>query len=283
VFRIGVGSTLVRHSSPESEAAETTAKAQTLVTAMSDDRSPAGSGRSTDATPTLAGHPDVENALRERNSALNPFWFADEDERLTSGHPKLRGFRVLLVDNEDTFTSMLAHHLRSLGLDTEIRRYDDAYPLSGFDAILVGPGPGDPRSLDDGRIAQAHKVVSDLLESGTPFLAVCLGHQVLSYQLGLELVLRETPDQGVQHRIELFGEPQRVGFYNTYVARSDVDEFTPDGSTERVRVSRDSRTGEVHALRSARFSSLQFHLESALTQNGRQILADALVPLLAPE
>jgi phenazine biosynthesis protein phzE len=282
-FRIGVGSTLVRHSSAESEAAETRAKARTLTTAMGDGRS-AGVAETTSTTPpALAEHPEVEQALRDRNSALNPFWFADEDERLTVGHPKLSGLRALLVDNEDTFTSMLAHHLRSLGLDTEIRRYDEAYPLTGFDLVLVGPGPGDPRSLDDGRIAQAHKVVGDLLSSGTPFLAVCLGHQVLSYQLGLELVPRETPDQGVQHEIALFDVKEKVGFYNTFVARSDVDEFTPDGATEPVRVSRDRRTGEVNALRSARFSSLQFHLESALTQNGRQILADALVPLLAAD
>jgi phenazine biosynthesis protein phzE len=45
-------------------------------------------------------------------------------------------------------------------------------------------------------------------------------------------------------------------------------------------VSRDRRTGEVNALRGAHFTSLQFHLESVLTQHGRQILADALVPLL---
>jgi phenazine biosynthesis protein phzE len=274
-FRIGAGSTLVRHSRAESEAAETRAKAQSLLTAMNDNDRRAAAG----APAPLPVTAEVEQALAERNSALNDFWFADEDARLSVGHPQLAGYRMLLVDNEDTFTSMLAHHLRSLGLDTEIRRYDDAYPLSEFDVVLVGPGPGDPRCVDDGRIAQVHKVVGDLLATRQPFLAVCLGHQVLSHQLGLELVPRETPDQGVQHLIDLFGVPERVGFYNTYVARSDVDSFTSPAGTP-VRVSRDRRTGEVNALRGGHFTSLQFHLESVLTQHGRQILADALVPVL---
>jgi len=39
------------------------------------------------------------------------------------------------------------------------------------------------------------------------------------------------------------------------------------------------RSGEVHALRSKRFSSVQFHLESVLTQNGRHIVAKLLTDL----
>ena len=44
-------------------------------------------------------------------------------------------------------------------------------------------------------------------------------------------------------------------------------------------MSRDAVTGEVHALRSKRFSSVQFHLESVLTQNGQHIAARLLTDL----
>ena len=45
-----------------------------------------------------------------------------------------------------------------------------------------------------------------------PFLAVCLSHQVLSLRLGLELVRRRVPNQGVQKEVDLFGSPQRVDY-----------------------------------------------------------------------
>jgi phenazine biosynthesis protein phzE len=47
-----------------------------------------------------------------------------------------------------------------------------------------------------------------------------------------------------------------------------------------VEVSRDASTGEVHALRSVGFQSMQFHAESVLTFDGVRIVRDMLVDLL---
>lgn len=110
-------------------------------------------------------------------------------------------------------------------------------------------------------------------------MAVCLSHQILSSQLGLPIRRRREPHQGVQREISLFGEPERVGSYNTYFAVSDRDLVENQLHGVSVEVSRDDLTGEVHALRSKRFSSVQFHLESVLTQNGRHIVAKLLTDL----
>jgi phenazine biosynthesis protein phzE len=146
--------------------------------------------------------------------------------------------------------------------------------LEPFDLVVVGPGPGDPRDLLDPRIIALRRVIGQLLCRGAAFLCVCLSHQVLAAILGLDLVRKRTPAQGVQEEIDLFGHRERVGFYNTFVACSEQDLLYPMGLSGPVQVSRDPHTGEVHALRGAGFVSTQFHPESLLTQNGVHIMAE---------
>jgi len=67
--------------------------------------------------------------------------------------------------------------------------------VEGSDLIVVGPGPGDPTDVSDPKIARLHAITRDLLHGRTPFLGVCLGHQVLADELGLQLIRRESPNQ----------------------------------------------------------------------------------------
>jgi phenazine biosynthesis protein phzE len=121
----------------------------------------------------------------------------------------------------------------------------------------------------------------ELLAGSVPFLSICLGHQILAGELGLDIVRRPVPNQGVQKRVNLFGRDELVGFYNTYAARAAHDAVAGVGQRQPVEVSRQPETGEVHALRGAGFRSVQFHLESVLTQHGPQILGELLTSLLA--
>ncbi|GAA0415070.1 anthranilate synthase family protein [Streptomyces luteireticuli] len=265
---IGVGATIVRHSDPASEAAETRAKAAGLVAALE-------SG--TDQR--LGNHPSVKAALARRNETIADFWLRDPEGRRAGVLPGLEGRRVLVVDAEDTFTSMIDHQLRSLGLQVTVRRFDEEYSFDGYDLVVMGPGPGDPQETGQAKMAHLHAAVRTLLAERRPFLAVCLSHQVLSLQLGFGLRRREVPNQGVQKEIDLFGRTEHVGFYNTFAARSDRDETEVDG-VGTVRVSRDPATGEVHALRGPHFASMQFHAESVLTQDGPRIVGTAVQQVL---
>ncbi|MGW2488552.1 anthranilate synthase family protein [Streptomyces sp. NPDC001606] len=264
---IGVGATLVRHSDPASEVAETRAKAAGLVAALRD------------AAPTgFRDHPQVRSALLRRNDPLGGFWLAGRAEPAAEG-ALLGGRRVLVVDAEDTFTSMIEKQLRSLGLEVTVRRFDQPYAFDEHDLVVMGPGPGDPRATADPKIAHLDGAVRELLGTGRPFLAVCLSHQVLGRALGLELIRRAVPNQGVQREIDLFGRREHVGFYNTFAARSTRDVIDgPYGA--RVEVSRDPSTGEVHALRAERFASMQFHAESVLTRHGPRIIGSFLAGLV---
>jgi len=263
---VGVGATLVRHSDPSSEVAETRAKAASLIAAL------------TAKTPSALGdHPDVQAALARRNGTISAFWLGGN--RPTPPEVGLAGRRVLIVDGEDSFTSMLEHQLRWLGLVVTVRRYDEPYTLEEYDLVVMGPGPGDPREGNDPKISALSAAIDSLLNEHRPFLAICLSHQLLSLRLGLELERREVTNQGVQREIDLFGSTNRVGFYNTFAASSQYDALLCDG-VGRIAVSRDESTGEVHALRGPHFASMQFHPESVLTQDGVSIVADLMREVL---
>ncbi|GAB2929790.1 anthranilate synthase family protein [Streptomyces heilongjiangensis] len=266
-LRIGVGATLVRHSDPESEVAETAAKAAGLLAAIE-----------SHGPTRFADHPQVRSALEQRNATLAGFWLAGHGSGARPD-PELSGRRVLVVDAEDTFTSMLDHQLRSLGLRVTVRRFDEPYSTDGYDLVVMGPGPGDPRDVEHPKIAHLRATVRTLLDERRPFLAVCLSHQTLCTLLGFPLVRRAVPNQGVQREIDLFGARERVGFYNTFAARAEEDKAEYEG-VGVVEVSRDPDTGEVHALRGPHFASMQFHAESVLTQDGVRIVGDLIKEVL---
>ncbi|MDT3443014.1 MULTISPECIES: anthranilate synthase family protein [unclassified Pseudofrankia] len=291
-LRVPVGATLVRHSTAAGEVAETYTKAAGVLTALGLRPGPAPGPRPATGTPRtggaagagaadarLAADPRVAAALAARNTHLARFWL-EERSPATATVPALAERSALVVDGEDTFTGMLAHQLRGLGLAVTVLPWRQAGDTVGFDLVVPGPGPGDPTLWHDPKMAAMRRIVADLLDRRRPMLAVCLGHQLLAGLLGLRLHRRDTPCQGLAREIDLFGQTRRVGFYSTFTALSDTDEIaTPYGV---VRLARDGREGggEVHALRGRTFAGLQFHPESVLSEDGLEILRDLLTELL---
>ncbi|MGI5351917.1 anthranilate synthase family protein [Streptomyces sp. CA-250714] len=273
-LRVPVGATLVRASDPASEVAETHAKAAGVLTALgvreARDRTPDG------PRPRLADDPRVRAALEGRRAGLAPFWL-----RMRVGRQeRADAAQVLVVDGEDTFTSMLAHLLGSTGHPVRVRRYDEPglteAALRHEGPVVLGPGPGDPRDAADPKMRLLRGLTRELVRARRqPLLGVCLGHELLADELGLELVRKQRPHQGAQETIELFGRQETVGFYNSYTARCD-DEAAAELALHGVELSRDRATGEVHALRGPGFAGVQFHPESVLTLDGVTVTAQLL-------
>ncbi|WP_018223508.1 chorismate-binding protein [Salinispora pacifica] len=274
-LRVSVGATLVRHSVAAGEVAETHAKAAGVLAALG--LGPQAPAAAAGAVPRLADDPEVRAALAARNAPLARFWL-DQRPADTPGRPGLTGRRALIVDGEDTFTGMLAHQLRALGLSVTVRPWDAPGPRDGYDLVVVGPGPGDPAALTQPKMVALRRLLTELLATGQPTLAVCLGHQLLCGLLGLPLHRRDAPYQGLQREVEIFGVQRRVGFYSTFTARADTDRLpTPYGPVE---VARDDTSGAVNALRGASVAGVQFHPESVLSPDGVDVLADLLDDLL---
>ncbi|MDG4765682.1 anthranilate synthase family protein [Solwaraspora sp. WMMD406] len=294
---VPVGATLVRHSSPAGEVAETYAKAAAVLTALGLAPGPRAADTARHSTITAVGdaattgvveldHPAVRRALAARNDRLARFWL---DQRAPGAltRPALADRRIVMVDGEDSFTGMLTHLLRALGVEVVVVPWTEAgaLDLAAGELVLVGPGPGDPRDPTEARIRELGRLVERALRHRHPLLGVCLGHQLLADRLGLPVRRRPMPYQGLQREIDFFGTPRRVGFYASFTAFADADTVpTPYG---RTRCSRDGADGAVHALRSDRFAGVQFHPESVLSPDGSIILGDLLTGLLtetpAPE
>ncbi|MFF8829040.1 anthranilate synthase family protein [Streptomyces sp. NPDC015131] len=275
-LRVPVGATLVRHSDPAGEVAETHAKAAGILAALG---VRPGRPREEAVRPRLAGDPRVRAALDARRADLAPFWLRmQEPPAETAGH-------ALVVDGEDTFTAMLAHLLRASGLDVTVRRFDEPglreAALAHQGPVVLGPGPGDPGDGADPKMRALRALAADLVRGHRHgLLGVCLGHELIAAELGLPIGRRAAPLQGAQLRIDLFGTEETVGFYNSFTARCD-DEAAGELAAHGVEVSRDPATGEVHALRGPGFAGVQFHPESVLTLRGAPIVSGLMRTLVA--
>jgi phenazine biosynthesis protein phzE len=267
-LRVPVGATLVRGSDPESEVAETHAKAAGVLAALG---VRPGRPREESVRPRLADDPRVRAVLDGRRSSLAPFWL-----RMQERSTELTG-QALVVDGEDTFTAMLAHVLRAGGLEVSVRRYDEPglreAVLAHEGPVVLGPGPGDPSDLADPRMRFLRGLTAEVIRSERQgVLGVCLGHELIAAELGLDIVRKEVPYQGAQTEIELFGRRETVGFYNSFVARCD-DEAAAGLSARGVEIAR-AANGEVHALRARGIAGVQFHPESVLTLNGAAVVRE---------
>ncbi|MFF3456220.1 anthranilate synthase family protein [Streptomyces sp. NPDC002730] len=266
-LRVPVGATLVRHSDPAGEVAETHAKAAGVLAALG---VRPGRPKEHAERPKLADDPRVRAALDARRADLAPFWL-----RMQERSAQLTG-HALVVDGEDTFTAMLAHLLRSTGLEVTVRRYDEPglreSALSHTGPVVLGPGPGDPADAGDPKMRFLRSLAADLLRDHRHgLLGVCLGHELMAAELGLEIVRKDAPYQGAQERIDFFGRAETVGFYNSFTARCD-DAAAAELEAHGVEVARDPLSAEVHALRGTGFAGIQFHPESVLTMRGPEVI-----------
>jgi anthranilate synthase/aminodeoxychorismate synthase-like glutamine amidotransferase len=183
--------------------------------------------------------------------------------------------RVLVLDNYDSFTYNLVQYLGELGAEVETVRNDRASVeellAGGYERCVVSPGP---RTPDDAGITL--ELVRRMPEAGVPTLGVCLGHQAIAQAFGGRVQLNP-PVHGKAATIEHDGRtifrgltsPLRVGRYHSLV----VDTALPDCLEESA-----SGEGLVMGLRHRELPAegVQFHPESVLTEQGRELLANFL-------
>lgn len=178
--------------------------------------------------------------------------------------------RLLLLDNVDSFTFMLADYLQVAGAEVEVVRNDalsveDA--LEGSDGIVISPGPGTPENAGIS-VALAAACVA----RRTPLLGVCLGHQALSLACGGR-VTRTAPMHGkiaaVRHdRSGLFAglpSPIEATRYHSLAAVDLPDDLIANAW---------SADGTVMAMRhrDAPAHGIQFHPESIATTHGAALV-----------
>ena len=269
---VTAGATLVRDSDADYETNETWAKASGVLSAFGLVEAAPEPVEGFDA---FTREDDVLIALGSRNQRLSQFWLSDQSG--TAPTPALEGKRVVVLDGEDDFVNMLSHVFGVMGMTTDVVRHDEwtEEALDGHDLVVIGPGPGDPRDGDDPKIAVLRRATRRLLERRQPFLSICLGHQTLCHELGLDLDYKDIVFQGTQSALPVLDRTETVGFYNTFVGR-----VPESGLPEGVTVQTDPATGDIHLVAGPHYRGIQFHAESVLTQNGYAILRDLAAALL---
>ena len=186
---------------------------------------------------------------------------------------------LLVIDNYDSFTYNLVQYLGELGAEVVVRR-NDAVTIGEIEAmspagLILSPGPCAP--------AQAGITVAAIRAFGEriPTLGVCLGHQAIGEAYGGRVVRAARAVHGKTSRIDhdatgIFQglpTPLVVGRYHSLV----VERSSLPPSLEVVATSEDDPE-EIHALRHVVHPvwGVQFHPESVLTPNGKQLLRNFL-------
>jgi anthranilate synthase/aminodeoxychorismate synthase-like glutamine amidotransferase len=186
---------------------------------------------------------------------------------------------ILVIDNYDSFTYNLVQYLGELGAEVVVKRNDeitvDQIGEMDPDGLVLSPGPCAP--------AQAGITVSAIQRYGEhiPTLGVCLGHQAIGEAYGGEVVRAGKVMHGKTSQIEHDGKglfvglpsPMEVMRYHSLV----VEPSSLPDCLEVVAVARTNRD-EIHGVRHKKHPvyGVQFHPESVMTPNGKQLLKNFL-------
>jgi anthranilate synthase component 2 len=186
---------------------------------------------------------------------------------------------LLVIDNYDSFTYNLVQYLGELGAEVVVHR-NDAITIEEIDAMapsamVLSPGPCAPAQA--GITVEAIRALGDRI----PTLGVCLGHQAIGEAYGGRVVRAARAVHGKTSRIAHDGSglfaglpsPLEVGRYHSLV----VERSSLPAGLQVVATSVDD-PAEIHALRHETHPvwGVQFHPESVLTPNGKQLLRNFL-------
>jgi anthranilate synthase component 2 len=185
---------------------------------------------------------------------------------------------ILLIDNYDSFSFNLYQLIGGFNPDIRVVRSDEV-SLAGIvverpSHIVISPGPGKP--ADAGLCPQ---VVSSFAGK-IPILGVCLGHQVICEVFGGVVSYAKTLRHGKASTITLDTSCPIFAGLPPVIQGARYHSLAADASAvpETLIISARSEDGEIMGLCHRDFPvyGVQFHPESILTPEGKQIVANFL-------
>jgi anthranilate synthase component 2 len=180
--------------------------------------------------------------------------------------------KILVIDNYDSFTFNLVHYLEDLECDVTVLRNDkfDLEDVQHFDKIVLSPGPGIPDE------AGLLKAVIKRYAPSKSILGVCLGQQAIAEVFGGHLINLEEVFHGVHTDVNICVDDEvlfngmdktiEVGRYHSWVVDSNIPDV--------LEVTSVDANEQIMSLRHKEYDvkGVQFHPESVLTPNGKQLL-----------
>jgi anthranilate synthase/aminodeoxychorismate synthase-like glutamine amidotransferase len=188
---------------------------------------------------------------------------------------------VFVLDNYDSFTYNLVQYLGEMGEEVLVKR-NDQVTIEQIAAlkpshIVVSPGPCTPQEAGISIELIRH------FAGKVPVLGVCLGHQAIGAAFGGKVVRAAHLMHGKTSQVEHDGRtlfrgvpsPMQATRYHSLIVSEDglpgeleISAHTVDQDGTRVIMGLRHKHCPVEGV--------QFHPESVLTQNGRDLLRNFL-------
>ncbi len=185
-----------------------------------------------------------------------------------------------MIDNYDSFTFNLVHYFQALGQEVIVYRNNeislDEIKQLKPQYIVISPGPSNPNA------AGISLAVIKQFAGSIPLLGVCLGHQCIAQHFGANIKNAKKVMHGktslIHHNQQgLFSElnqPLRVTRYHSLI----VDKQSLP-TTLTITAWSKNEAGDIDEImalthKTLPISSVQFHPESILTEQGKTLLAN---------
>jgi anthranilate synthase/aminodeoxychorismate synthase-like glutamine amidotransferase len=185
---------------------------------------------------------------------------------------------LLVIDNYDSFTYNLVQYLGELGQTVEVRRnnkvtLDQIENELRPERIVISPGPGTPNDAG---------ITLDVIRrfSGrVPLLGVCLGHQSIGQAFGGRVIRAPELMHGKASEVSHDGKTIFAGLTDRFLAGRYHSLIVEKQSLPScLEISAQTKDDIIMGLRhrELKVEGVQFHPESILTSQGKQLLANFL-------
>ena len=185
---------------------------------------------------------------------------------------------LLVIDNYDSFTYNLVQYLGELGQTIEVRRnnkvtLDQIEDELRPERIVISPGPGTPNDAG---------ITLDVIRrfSGrVPLLGVCLGHQSIGQAFGGRVIRAPELMHGKASEVFHDGKTIFAGLTDHFLAGRYHSLIVEKASLPScLEISAQTKDAIIMGLRhrELKVEGVQFHPESILTSEGKQLLANFL-------
>ena len=187
-------------------------------------------------------------------------------------------FKVLVIDNYDSFVYNLVQYLGELKVEPLVKRHDaitiDEVENIAPNAILISPGPGKPKQAG---------ISIDLIKWAAgkiPVLGICLGHQCIGEAWGGKTVHAPQVMHGktslISHNEKGLFKDIESPFEATRYHSLIVD---PTSFPAELEITAKTDGGLIMGLKHKEFEiyGLQFHPESILTSYGHKLINNFLL------
>jgi anthranilate synthase/aminodeoxychorismate synthase-like glutamine amidotransferase len=184
---------------------------------------------------------------------------------------------LLVIDNYDSFTYNLVQYFGELGASLLVKRNDeislDEIERLNPERICISPGPCTPREAG---------ISNDVLRRfapSRPIFGVCLGHQCMGDVFGGEVIRAPRLMHGKTSMIHHDGKGVFKGLSNPFEATRYHSLIVREESVPAcLEITARTPEQEIMGLRHREFPThgVQFHPESILTTEGKQLLKNFL-------